>query len=1049
MSLSAQAPSPSISNQVFAAGDPNSIVSPIPNASPPIPHVSPAPSPVPHPSREPISIRISGSLPASHPAASQDRQHSPDPHAEKSGIDELAGPFSLKRTQSMNFPCSPNPLAAYPSWIFEVDDPLAFLTVIQIYQANLTGASTFSDPAASDAAPHIRHHWKIDADDVVYFSFLALPAVLARAKVTSLCLDFSRQGLEDTFTPELLSAAFAHARGHLTELVVRDSIFFSSLDPFVPSAKRISLLDLSECTQIAPISLARLIKACGASLRYLTLKDVGTVDDKTAKSISKYASKIRHLDLSNCRKISPSCFCHLLSALTRLTKLNLSSTQITSSGLRRAKFLPLLTKLVLMRCALLDSSGIITIAAGISPGVLTKLKLSGIKASDRSYILLARSTAALRTLILQDLASISDNTIRDFVNRNPGLVILDLRACPAISRRVLADISRCSMQLEELSFDGISGTLSSMPNDKSITPIASLTRLKALRLSHCPLITDFSVKQAATTSPLLETLVLDHCIKITNASLVSIAKHCTLLQDLSLKGAKNVSHHAIEEFAKKCTLRRVDLSDNQLARDEGLISIALAAPLFLTKLDVANCVHVTDKSLVSIGKGCFSLERLNLSGCRAITDQGVLCLVPLSRLEELMVALCWRLTSASLVPLINALRSLHHFNLSGTAVSDDALHALGGSRLAHSLRSLNLSFCDRLTNATAREHLPRMNVTALSLPPRMEGPTLAAITAAQQLLTQLHIDESEIDDATLEQLAGQLSQLRVLTLRNCPNLIEGMTAVAVHCALLVSLDLTGSAHVSSGALIDVINRCPNLRQLRLLGCRAIRAQAIDTTIKHCRLLSLLEIGGPHCVHLTSDLLLNASSTSLPSHAEEPHSPFLRVSGSKLHGSSMAEIPKDPRSSGSSGMPSLMMEHRNLSSPDLKKGAVKIFSKNLYSLTLRYADLSPAAYRAIFVRCPNLNLLDLSFSAVTDKCLKRIAKYCRALRVARFVGSPFITGPGLLYLCDKLKIISEIDISLCDRIHFDIIDILKEKHPSTNLIYSARYASLESSDSFDS
>ncbi|MDP2437576.1 MAG: hypothetical protein Q8P67_17675 [archaeon] len=932
-------------------------------------------------------------------------------------------PMLIRQGSAPALPDTPNPLKTYPEWLFELAEPLDLLTAVEIYQANLDHIPMSSSASSSSPASRVHREWTVDNRELPYLSFSALPLVFRRARVTYLHLDFTLPGADDTFSSQLLEAALTNSRGHLHELSITESVRLTSVAGFTAVATHLTRIDFSGSRNILAPTLTKLIKGSGPTLKHLALREVGYVCDRVLGSISKHAHGLRHLNLDRCRKASPAGFCQLLGQLGRLRELDLSGTQLTSVAIRRAKCLSRLTQLRLNHCLLLDSAGVMGLASQIS-SQLNELQLSGIKASDRSFSALAKACSGLISLSLQSLPSISDGTIQKFVSRNPGLITLDLRHCPELSRRSLPVISKGCPELQSLSFDGISGTRDSTPNDKHICPIAALTWLTTLRLTHCPLVTDVSIKTTAETSPLLHTLVLDHCIQITDSSLLAIAQHCTLLKDLSLRGCKNISNSAIAAFPKRCTLERIDISGNELVCDDGLISIALTAPLFLTSIEISHCINITDRSIAALAKGCFCLQTLNVAGCRRITDQGATHLASLSALEYLNLGFCWRLTDASVCVLVRTLANLVELCLSGTSVTQAVLLAIPQTKLSKSLKSLLLSSCERVDPTGIEASLSCLNLQEIALPPRMTGASLASLTSFQRLLTHLHLSHSIIDDEMLAVAAPNLVNLRQLILRDCPSINEGLAAIATHCPLLDGLDLTNSANVSSASLTAITNHCPSLSHLLLRGCLNIDHLTVFVAIKHCRLLALVELGGLGCSHLNSSSL----STQKPSKSV-PQPPTLI---GELSSSSQIKI--------SPSRPSANYAVKNsTSSPDLSaKSSVKIFSKNLTSLSVHHAALTHSAFSAIFQRSPHLTLLDLSFSFIDDRILGRIAKYCPALRIAHFVGSSLLTGAGILHLCAKLRIISEIDLSLCDGIRFDALDLLRERHPQITFVHSQKH-----------
>ena len=95
-----------------------------------------------------------------------------------------------------------------------------------------------------------------------------------------------------------------------------------------------------------------------------------------------------------------------------------------------------------------------------------------------------------------------------------------------------------------------------------------------------------------------------------------------------------------------------------------------------------------------------------------------------------------------------------------------------------------------------------MSLHEISFQPRITSPALQAFVTAQPYITRLHIYDSDLNDEAVHALAGHLPQLRKLSLRGCPNIRDGLIAVALCCPLLYVLDLNDSANISSESLIQ-------------------------------------------------------------------------------------------------------------------------------------------------------------------------------------------------------------------------------------------------------
>jgi hypothetical protein len=98
-----------------------------------------------------------------------------------------------------------------------------------------------------------------------------------------------------------------------------------------------------------------------------------------------------------------------------------------------------------------------------------------------------------------------------------------------------------------------------------------------------------------------------------------------------------------------------------------------------------------------------------------------------------------------------------------------------------------------------------------------------------KLLNVLQIPMSEITDQTVEKHAEFLPALKVLDISNCLNItFRGIEALGRHCRLLVQLKRymqqleLAYGLFSDLALNTILNKCPLLHALGILGCWNVR-----------------------------------------------------------------------------------------------------------------------------------------------------------------------------------------------------------------------------------
>jgi hypothetical protein len=186
------------------------------------------------------------------------------------------------------------------------------------------------------------------------------------------------------------------------------------------------------------------------------------------------------------------------------------------------------------------------------------------------------------------------------------------------------------------------------------------------------------------------------------------------------------------------------------------------------------CNDISGAGLTALGNGCCSLNSLEISSYREgdITDD-VLCTITsgkLSNLKSLALNGCDSLTSAGLAFVVSKLPSLTLLDLFACqALGDDGLKAIATSA-SRQLRTLHVSYCDRVTDAglVAATTSGRLsNLTSLDIQSNnFTDLGLLAIPNGCPKLVSLNILSREYTAAGLMALIFGLRNLRSVTVNN-------------------------------------------------------------------------------------------------------------------------------------------------------------------------------------------------------------------------------------------------------------------------------------------
>ena len=123
-------------------------------------------------------------------------------------------------------------------------------------------------------------------------------------------------------------------------------------------------------------------------------------------------------------------------------------------------------------------------------------------------------------------------------------------------------------------------------------------------------------------SPKLEHLDLSDSSVVDDKVCFHIGTNCPRLRTLSLRGSPQVTDIGIEDIAMCRVLQRLDVSFCHLITDEGLLAIARNMPE-LELLAMSQCSDVTEEGVQAVAKGCRKLVYLDMAHCMRVTDRGL------------------------------------------------------------------------------------------------------------------------------------------------------------------------------------------------------------------------------------------------------------------------------------------------------------------------------------------------------------------------------------------------------------------------------------------
>ncbi|NXI86726.1 FXL20 protein, partial [Rhipidura dahli] len=287
----------------------------------------------------------------------------------------------------------------------------------------------------------------------------------------------------------------------------------------------------------------------------------------------------------------------------------------------------------------------------------------------------------LRKLSLRGCLGVGDNALRTFAQNCRNIEVLNLNGCTKITDATCTSLSKfCS-------------------------------KLRHLDLASCTSITNLSLKALSEGCPLLEQLIISWCDQVTKDGIQALVRGCGSLRALSLKGCTQVGLGARAGICGVGSMGSMGpwCFSRQQITDDGLITICRGCHK-LQSLCASGCSNITDAILNALGQNCPRLRIYNLICCLNFTlTVGVwnsLYSQNCHELEKMDLEECVQITDSTLIQLsIHCPRlqvlSLSHCEL----ITDDGIRHLGNGACAHDrLEVIELDNCPLITDASL-EHL--------------------------------------------------------------------------------------------------------------------------------------------------------------------------------------------------------------------------------------------------------------------------------------------------------------------------------------------------------
>lgn len=214
-------------------------------------------------------------------------------------------------------------------------------------------------------------------------------------------------------------------------------------------------------------------------------------------------------------------------------------------------------------------------------------------------------------LSLKGCCCLPDSAFRLISQHLPDLQQLYLDDCFAVTNETMIEIFINCSKLTHVS-------VSSHLNSKAVLTLAShCPGLKLLHISYCEAVD--ALAELFQKCKQLENINISNC-PLTDQHLMHLSK-LSNLKHIYLNSV-NMSSNAAKEIAKNCTqLQTMSLCFNDCVDDDCIATVARYA----RNLKVLKCIRcsITDQGLTAIGQNCHNLQKLDVSFCNQISNEGV------------------------------------------------------------------------------------------------------------------------------------------------------------------------------------------------------------------------------------------------------------------------------------------------------------------------------------------------------------------------------------------------------------------------------------------
>ncbi|KAI9794564.1 MAG: SCF ubiquitin ligase complex subunit [Peltula sp. TS41687] len=345
-------------------------------------------------------------------------------------------------------------------------------------------------------------------------------------------------------------------------------------------------------------------------------------------------------------------------------------------------------------------------------------------------------------------------------------------------------------------------------SDGTIMPLAVCKRVERLTLTQCTKLTDTGVKALLEGNRNLLALDFAGLEHITDYTLLAVADNCSRLQGLNISACKLVTDKSLCALSENCkALKRMKLNE---------------------------CSQLTSASITSLAKNCRQMLEIDLHNCKLTNDAAVTALLTHGmHLRELRLGYC-------------------------KLITDEAFLAVPKDRIVDTLRILDLTACDLLTDSAVAKIIscaPRLRNLVLAKSDRITDHAVRSISKLGKNLHYVHLGHcAHITDNAVIDLVKACNRIRYIDLACCHRLTD---ASVIHLATLPKLRRIGLVKcqaITDRSILALARAKPggahgsqlvysSLERVHLSYCVHLTLRGIHVLLSHCPRLTHLSVTG--------------------------------------------------------------------------------------------------------------------------------------------------------------------------------------------------------------